>query len=113
MTTLAKIRRGENGQSYSFRIVSESGTEENLASYVLAESSIKIKDPDDSTLKVTLEGSASDISFSSPNVIWKPTDAQITLLPKQNYVCFVHLIDTGASPPLETISKHLLLITDT
>lgn len=106
-STTAKIFRGENGQQYPFQIVSESGVAETLSLYVAAESRIEIKDPDDlDTIVLTLTDA--DFTFSSPNVIWIPTDAHTTALPKSHYVCFVHLIKAATN--LETISKHFLVI---
>ena len=106
-STTAKIFRGENGQLYPFQIISESGTTENLSLYVDTESRIEIKDPDDlDTIVLTL--TSADFTFSSPNVIWTPTDAHTALLPKSHYVCFVHLINVTTN--LETISKHFLTI---
>ena len=111
MTTLARIRRGENGMPYQFRIISESGIEEDLTQYNLSESYINIKNPSDLSLELKLEGSENDISISSPNVIWKPTDSQTAQLLDYNYVCFVHLVN--AATKLETISKHFLAVEDT
>jgi hypothetical protein len=106
-STTAKIFRGENGQNYPFQIVSESGVAEILTLYNVAESRIEIKDPEDlDTIVLTL--TSTDFTFSTPNVIWIPTDAHTALLPKINYVCFVHLINVTTS--LETISKHFLTI---
>ena len=106
-STTAKIFRGENGQQYTFQIISESGVTENLSLYVDTESRIEIKDPDDlDTILLTL--TSADFSFASPNVIWTQTDAHTTLLPKSHYVCFVHLVNVTTS--LETISKHFLTI---
>ena len=113
-STVIKIRRDENGAVHPIRpVTEETEVVETLSNYVVGESFIEIKDPEDlSTAVLTLNGTT-DFVFNQPTIDWTQTQAHMDVLLNKNYVCFLHLVNTGNSPPLETISKHELIIEPT
>jgi len=111
-STVIKTRRDENGSVQPIRpVTEETETVETLSNYVEGESFIEIKNPEDldAAVPLTLNGTT-DFVFNQPTVDWTVTQAHMDALPNRCYVCFLHLVNTGNSPPLETISKHELII---
>jgi len=113
-STVLKMRRDENGMVQPIRpVTEESETVETLSNYVESESFIEIKNPEDlDTVVLKLDGST-DFVFNQPTINWTVTQTHMDSLSNRYYVCFLHLVNTANSPPLETISKHELIIEDT